>query len=102
MTTDDRLVSGASSESSLPPNKSSGDIGERLNRAADPYVLVVRLSREDRRLQKPPLREYLLNNNRGEATLTLRSAVDDYAGFLTGNREALWAQDARSIQPKWD
>ena len=28
MTTDDRLVSGASSESSLPPNKSSGDIGE--------------------------------------------------------------------------
>ena len=29
MTTDDRLVSGASSESSLPPNKSSGDIGER-------------------------------------------------------------------------
>lgn len=65
-------------------------------------VLVVRLSREDRRLQKPPLREYLLNNNRGEATLALRSAVDDYAGFLTGNREALWAQDARSIQPKWD
>ena len=53
-------------------------------------------------LQKPPLREYLLNNNRGEATLALRSAVDDYAGFLTGNREALWAQDARSIQPKWD
>ena len=47
-------------------------------------------------------RDYLLNNNRGEATLTLRSAVDDYAGFLTGNREALWAQDARSIQPKWD
>lgn len=45
---------------------------------------------------------YLLSNNRGEATLTLRSAVDDYAGFLTGNREALWAQDARSIQPKWD
>ena len=47
-------------------------------------------------------RDYLLNNNRGEATLTLRNAVDDYAGFLTGNREALWAQDARSIQPKWD
>ncbi len=32
MTTDDRLVSGASSESSLPPNKSSGDIVERLCR----------------------------------------------------------------------
>ena len=47
-------------------------------------------------------RDYLLNNNRGEATLALRSAVDDYAGFLTGNRQALWAQDARSIQPKWD
>lgn len=29
MTTDDRILSGASSESSLPPNKSSGDIGER-------------------------------------------------------------------------
>ena len=29
-------------------------------------------------------RSYLLNNNRGEATLALRSAVDDYAGFLTG------------------
>ena len=28
MTTDDRLLSGATSESSLPPNKSSGDIGE--------------------------------------------------------------------------
>lgn len=28
MTTDERLLSGASSESSLPPNKSSGDIGE--------------------------------------------------------------------------
>ena len=47
-------------------------------------------------------RSYILNNNRGEATLALRSAVDDYAGFLTGNRQALWAQDARSIQPKWD
>ncbi len=30
MTTDDRLLSGAASESSLPPNKSSGDIVERL------------------------------------------------------------------------
>ena len=30
MTTDDRLLSGATSESSLPPNKSSGDIVERL------------------------------------------------------------------------
>ena len=47
-------------------------------------------------------RSYLLNNNRGEATLTLRNAVDDYAGVLTGDRQALWAQDARSIQPKWD
>ena len=28
MTTDDRILSGASSESSLHPNKSSGDIGE--------------------------------------------------------------------------
>lgn len=47
-------------------------------------------------------RSYLLSNNRGEATLALRNAVDDYVGFLTGNRQALWAQDARSIQPKWD
>ena len=29
MTTDDRLLSGAASESSLHLNKSSGDIGER-------------------------------------------------------------------------
>ncbi len=57
---------------------------------------------DDARVVDKALRDYLLNNNRGEATLTLRSAVDDYAGFLTGNREALWAQDARSIQPKWD
>ena len=40
MTTDDRLVSGASSESSLPPNKSSGDIGERL-RDIPHYLMIL-------------------------------------------------------------
>lgn len=44
-------------------------------------------------------RDHLLHNWRGEPTQTIVDAVDDYAGFLTGNREALWAQDARSIQP---
>lgn len=38
MTVDDRLVSGASSESSLPPNKSSGDIVERLLDRSDHYL----------------------------------------------------------------
>lgn len=45
------------------------------------------------------IRDHLLHNWRGEPTQALVDAVDDYAGFLTGNREALWAQDARSIQP---
>lgn len=45
-------------------------------------------------------RDYLLNNNRGEATLTLRSAVDDYAGFLTGNRTALHMKDFRELPSK--
>ena len=45
-------------------------------------------------------RDYLLNNNRGEATLALRSAVDDYAGFLTGDRTALHMKDFRELPSK--
>lgn len=47
-------------------------------------------------------REYLLNNSRGEATLILRNAVDDYVGALTGNREFLWSQNFRFVQPNTD
>ena len=38
MTTDDRLLSGAASESSLHLNKSSGDIVERLLDRSDHYL----------------------------------------------------------------
>ena len=45
------------------------------------------------------LRVHLLSNRRGDATQALIEAVDDYAGFLTGDHKALWSGDSRSIQP---
>lgn len=44
------------------------------------------------------LRSHLLNNRRGEPTDILRAAIDDYAGFITGDRQVLWAGDARAVQ----
>lgn len=43
------------------------------------------------------LREHLINSPRGIATDKLREAIDDYAGYLTGNREIFWAGDARQV-----
>lgn len=48
------------------------------------------------------LRDYLLKNRRGEPSDKLRAAIDDYAGHLTGNREVLWAQNFRFVQPNTD
>lgn len=48
------------------------------------------------------LRDYLLKNRRGEPSDKLRAAIDDYAGHLTGNREVLWAQNCRFVQPNTD
>ena len=43
------------------------------------------------------LRDYLLNNGQGEPAMKLREAIDDYVGFLTGDRTALHAKDGRAI-----
>lgn len=48
------------------------------------------------------LRDYLLKNRRGKPSDALRAAIDDYAGHLTGNREVLWAQNFRFVQPNTD
>lgn len=45
------------------------------------------------------LRAHLLQNNHGEPTQKFRAAIDDYAGFLTGDRQALWSKDCRAIHP---
>ena len=43
------------------------------------------------------LRDHLLDNWRGEPTDTLKAAIDDYAGVLTGNRTVLWSDNFRHV-----
>lgn len=45
------------------------------------------------------LRDYLIRHGRDEPAQVLITAIDDYAGHLTGNRETLWSSDARRIVP---
>lgn len=40
------------------------------------------------------LRHYLIWNGRGEPAEALITAIDDYAGHLTGKRQVLWSSDA--------